>query len=222
MSRRWPLEPRFEPAVDEAWGPAAADAGECGLDLLDDEELLLVTSAIEFWDDVDDDDDDVDEVDDDDEDEFDDDELPVVSCEDDVPLISLDLTISCLASLVFVPGLVRFIFILRPLSTVAECSTAILPGFPALVCTALIALGCCFPVGQLPVELLFVFTAAVLALVLAELTKLAVLTDDELTPQDGNAEFDDEHDNDSEADWPLPLEIIVDDEFCVALEFCCT
>lgn len=37
---------------------------------------------------------------------------------------SLDLTISCLASEVFVPGLVRLIFILRPLSTVAECSTA--------------------------------------------------------------------------------------------------
>lgn len=40
------------------------------------------------------------------------------------PFNSPGFTISCLASDVLVPGLVRFIFILRPLSTVAECSTA--------------------------------------------------------------------------------------------------
>lgn len=42
------------------------------------------------------------------------------------PFCSPGFTISCLASEVFVPGLVLLIFILRPLSTVAECSTAIL------------------------------------------------------------------------------------------------
>lgn len=59
----------------------------------------------------------------------------LLSWDEAVPLISFDLTISCLASLLLVPGFVRLIFILRPLSTVAECSTAILPGFPALPCT---------------------------------------------------------------------------------------
>lgn len=43
-----------------------------------------------------------------------------------VPFSSLLFTISCLASDVFVPGFVLFIFIFNPLSTVAECSIAIL------------------------------------------------------------------------------------------------
>ena len=60
-----------------------------------------------------------------------------LSCDDIVPLISFDFTISCFASLLFVPGFVRLIFIFRPLSTVAECSTAILPGLPVFtVCAA--------------------------------------------------------------------------------------
>lgn len=139
----------MEPAVDDAGGPEVADAGEWGFDLFEDEddELLVVTS--EFWDDVDDDEDveEAEEVD-----EFDEVELPLPSCDVVVPFISLDLTISCLASLVFVPGLVRLIFILRPLSTVAECSTAIFPGLPELRCTALTEPGCCLPlVGPLPV-----------------------------------------------------------------------
>lgn len=60
-----------------------------------------------------------------------------LSCDDIVPFISFDLTISCFASLLFVPGFVRLIFIFSPLSTVAECSTAILPGLPGFPCAAL-------------------------------------------------------------------------------------
>ena len=60
-----------------------------------------------------------------------------LSCDDIVPLISFDFTISCFASLLFVPGFVRLIFIFSPLSTVAECSTAILPGLPGFPCAAL-------------------------------------------------------------------------------------
>lgn len=60
--------------------------------------------------------------------------LAAASCDDTDPLISFDLTISCFASLLFVPGFVRLIFIFRPLSTVAECSTAILPGLPVFPC----------------------------------------------------------------------------------------
>lgn len=67
-----------------------------------------------------------------------------VSCEDTVPFISFDFTISCFASLLLVPGFVRLIFILRPLSTVAECSTAILPGFPGLPCAAFTPLATAF------------------------------------------------------------------------------
>lgn len=133
----------------EAVAPDTADAGECGFDLFADNEFPVITSATEFCDTADDDEDVAEPVDD--VDEFDDDELPLPSCDDAVPLISFDLTISCLASLVLVPGLVRLIFILRPLSTVAECSTAILPGLPVFVCTAFTAPDCCLPVGPLAV-----------------------------------------------------------------------
>lgn len=72
------------------------------------------------------------------------------------PFCSLDLTISCLASDVFVPGFVLFIFIFNPLSVVAECSMCILavaaaldacgppPVFAAILATPLLPLiGCC-------------------------------------------------------------------------------
>lgn len=109
----------------------------------DEEEFPVVASTMEFCELADEDDGGVEEEADDAEDE----ELPLLpSWLAPLPLSSFDLTISCFASLVFVPGFVLLIFILRPLSTVAECSTAILPGLPAFVCTALTAPGCCFPV----------------------------------------------------------------------------
>lgn len=142
------------------------------------------------------------------------------SCDEAVPLISFDLTISCLASLVLVPGLVRLIFILRPLSTVAECSTAILPGFPALPWTAFTPLtltpdACLLPGPvttddavpfALPVP--FAFPAPFAPpLPLPGLLERA----DELTPHEEDVDDDDEDDeedddNDDEVDdedWPL-------------------
>lgn len=57
---------------------------------------------------------------------------PLISVWSTLPFCSLDLTISCFASDVLVPGLVRLIFILRPLSVVAECSMCILAVAAAL------------------------------------------------------------------------------------------
>lgn len=149
----------------------------------------------------------------------------LASCDEAVPFISFDLTISCLASLVLVPGLVRLIFILRPLSTVAECSTAILPGLPALPWTAFTPLtmpvGCLLPAT---VGVPFALPAPLVPAPFAPPLPLPGLLEraDELTPQeddddDEDDEDDDERDDEEEEDdddWlpvlvPLPLA-----EFC--------
>jgi len=136
------------------------------------------------------------------------------SCDEAVPLISFDLTISCLASLVLVPGFVRLIFILRPLSTVAECSTAILPGLPALPWTALTPLtftpdACLLPGPVTTVVVPFVLPA--LFALLAPFAPLLPLpglleSDDEFTPHeddDDDDDEDDEEDDDNDDDDEL-------------------
>lgn len=132
------------------------------------------------------------------------------SCDETVPLISFDLTISCLASLVLVPGFVRLIFILRPLSTVAECSTAILPGLPALAWTAFTPLtftpdACLLPVttDAVPFALPAPFALPVpfaLPLPLPGLLERVEFTPQEEDDEDEDDEEDDDNDDDEDDD----------------------
>jgi hypothetical protein len=131
------------------------------------------------------------------------------SCDETVPLISFDLTISCLASLVFVPGLVRLIFILRPLSTVAECSTAILPGLPALPWTAFTPLtftpdACLLPgpvtIDAVPFVLPAPFALPVPFELPLPLPGLLERVDDEFTPQEEEDDDDEDDDEDDDND----------------------
>lgn len=156
-----------------------------------------------------------------------------------VPLISFDLTISCLTSLLLVPGFVRLIFILRPLSTVDECSTAILPGLPGLPCAAFTllttALLCLLLVPVTIDEEPFAFPVLPLLPALPALPlPLPGLFDrpDEFNPQEDEAEDrpdddnvdedeheeeeteeeeedDDEEDDDEEDDWLQPFGLVV-------------
>lgn len=131
------------------------------------------------------------------------------SWDEAVPLISFDLTISCLASLVLVPGFVRLIFILRPLSTVAECSTAILPGLPALPWTALTPLtftpdACLLPgpvtTEAVPFALPAPFALPVPFAPAPPLPGLLERAEDEFTPQEDDDDEDDEEDDDNDDD----------------------
>lgn len=128
------------------------------------------------------------------------------SCDETVPLISFDLTISCLASLVFVPGLVRLIFILRPLSTVAECSTAILPGLPALLCTAFTPLTilevCLLPGPVITAELPLTLPVLPLlpALFVLPLPGLLERAEEFTQEEDDDDEDDDEDDEEDDND----------------------
>lgn len=124
-------------------------------------------------------------------------------------MISFDLTISCLASLVFVPGFVRLIFILRPLSTVAECSTAILPGLPALPCTAFtpltFTLDACLlpgpvPTFTVPFALLAPFALPAPFALLLPLPGLLERVEEELIPQPVDDVDDDEEDDEEDDD----------------------
>lgn len=135
-----------------------------------------------------------------------------MSCDDTNPFISFDLTISCLASLLFVPGFVRLIFILRPLSTVAECSTAILPGLPGFPCAAFTPLTAALLCLLLPVPVTiaaepFVFPVPLLPALPPMLPfPLPGLFDrpqggpDEPTDSEDEADDDDEEDDDEDVD----------------------
>ena len=125
-----------------------------------------------------------------------------------VPLISFDLTISCLASLVLVPGLVRLIFILRPLSTVAECSTAILPGFPALALLLTPPIGC-LPAAEDPKEEWLPVVVLLLLLLL-----LLLLFDDDDDDDDDDDEDNDKDDEEDDDD----VEEEVDNSDCPVAE----